>query len=99
MTPLARRPPDLILLVAVFVLLVIGVVMVYSSSFIIGHNEFGDGNYFLVRHLSSVMLGLVVLGLLARMDYRRWQRWALPAVLVSVVLLGVVLVLGVESYG
>jgi cell division protein FtsW len=96
-----RRPPDLLLLVAVLGLLVIGIVMVYSASFIVAHNEFGDENYFLTRHLIWLALGLVGMGFLAGVDYRRWRRWAWPGMLVAVALLVAVLVpgLGVENYG
>ena len=101
MSPDTRRPPDLLLLVSVLVLLVIGIVMVYSSSFIIAHNEFGDDNYFLTRHLFALTAGLVGMGFLAGMDYRRWRRWALPGIVVAVVLLALVLIpgVGVEQYG
>ncbi|MBX5490689.1 MAG: putative lipid II flippase FtsW [Chloroflexi bacterium] len=96
-----RRPPDLVLLIAVLVLLVLGIVMVYSASFIIGHNEFNDGNYFLLRHLTALMVGLVALGLVAGIDYRRWQRWAGVGLVVCLVLLVLVLIPGIgsEVYG
>jgi cell division protein FtsW len=96
-----RRPPDLVLLIAVLVLLVLGIVMVYSASFIIGHNEYGDGSYFLLRHLTALMVGLVGLGLVAGTDYRRWRGWALPALVGCLVLLVVVLVpgIGTEIHG
>jgi cell division protein FtsW len=96
-----RRPPDLLLLVAVLVLLVAGIVMVYSASFIVAHNEFGDGNYFLSRHLIALAVGLVLMGFLAGVDYRRWRPWTLLGVAVAVVALIMVLVpgLGIEQYG
>ncbi|HLH21105.1 MAG TPA: putative lipid II flippase FtsW [Chloroflexota bacterium] len=101
MTESPRRPPDLWLLVAVLLLLVAGIVWVYSSSFIVAHNEFGDDNYFLTRHLIALAGGLVLMGFLAGVDYRRWRRWALMGMVVSVGLLVVVLIpgLGVEVYG
>jgi cell division protein FtsW len=101
MTESPRRPPDLWLLVAVLLLLVAGIVWVYSSSFIVAHNEFGDDNYFLTRHLMSLAVGLVLMGFLAGMDYRRWRRWSLVGAILAVTLLVVVLVpgLGVEVYG
>ncbi len=101
MTGPTRRPPDVLLLVAVLMLLVLGIVMVYSSSFIVAHNEFGDGHYFLTRHLMALALGLVVMGFLAGVDYRRWRPWALPGVAVALILLGLVLIpgIGIEQYG
>ena len=76
MTEGRRTPPDLLLLVAVLGLLVVGIVMVYSASFIIGHNDFGDENYFLTRHLIFLTLGLILMGFLAGVDYQRWRAWA-----------------------
>jgi cell division protein FtsW len=101
MTEGRRTPPDLLLLVAVLGLLVVGIVMVYSASFIIAHNEFGDENYFLTRHLIFLTLGLILMGFLAGVDYQRWRGWAWPGVILAVVLLAVVLVpgLGIENYG
>jgi len=100
-TEARRYPPDLLLLVSVLGLLVIGIVMVYSASFIVAHNDFGDENYFLTRHLIFVTVGLILMGFLAGVDYHRWRRWAWPAIVLAVVLLVVVLLpgLGVETYG
>ena len=46
------------------------------TSFIVAHNEFGDENYFLTRHLIFLTLGLIAMGFLAGVDYERWRRWA-----------------------
>src|SRR5581483_84665 len=100
-TEVRRYPPDLLLLVSVLGLLVVGIVMVYSASFIVAHNDFGDENYFLTRHLVFLTVGLILMGFLAGVDYHRWRRWAWPAMGLSVVLLLLVLVpgIGVEAYG
>jgi cell division protein FtsW len=100
-TEQGRRPPDLPLLVAILLLLVVGIVMVYSASVIVAHNEFNDGNYFLTRHLLSLSVGLVLLAVLGGVDYHYWRRWALVGVLVAIGLLILVLVpgIGVEQYG
>ena len=67
-----RTRPDLLLLVAVLGLLVVGIVMVYSASFIIAHNEFGDENYFLTRHLIFLTPRPDPDGLPGRCRYQRW---------------------------
>src|SRR2546429_358700 len=41
----ARRVPDLLFIAPVGMLLVIGAAMVYSASFVVGHNDFGNDTY------------------------------------------------------
>lgn len=97
----ARRTIDLSFLITVLALVTIGVGMVYSASFVVGHNDFGDGTYFLTRHLVWLAIGLVVLLVTARLDYHLWQRVATPLYVVSVALLALVLIpgLGNSTYG
>ena len=96
-----RRHVDLTLLGAVTILLVIGAAMVFSASFVVAHNEFGDDMYFFSRHLLYVTVGLVAMGITARSDYHWWQRIALPLFVITLVLLFLVLIpgLGSTSYG
>jgi cell division protein FtsW len=91
----------MVLLLAVFVLVAIGIGMVFSASFVTAHKYFGDGTYFLIRHIVWVVLGLVALVVAARMDYHLWQRFATPFYFATVVLLALVLVpgLGTTTYG
>jgi cell division protein FtsW len=96
----ARGRMDMVVLVPVVVLLVIGAGMVFSASFVVAHNEFGDDTYFLVRHLVWIGLGLGALTFTSRIDYHRWQRWSAPFYAVSLVLLVVVLTpIGSSQYG
>lgn len=106
MTEQTRRPapthrPDYVLLGATVALLVISTLMVYSSSFVIAHNEFGDDLYFLTRHVAALGLGLGCLAVLARVDYRFWRNWSLVLLALSVGLLVLVLIpgVGLASYG
>ena len=54
----ARHAPDYPLLTAVAMLLIIGLVTVYSASFALGFVQFGDANYFVKRQA----VGAVVSG-------------------------------------
>lgn len=95
------RRVDLGLLLAVLLLVAIGVEMVFSASFVVAHNEFGDGTYFLIRHLVWIALGLVGMVLAARIDYRFLPHLALPLYAACLVLLALVLApgLGELKYG
>jgi cell division protein FtsW len=96
-----RRNIDMTLLLVVLLLVAIGIGMVFSASFVTAHKYFGDGTYFLVRHIAWVAIGLVVLLVIARLDYHLWQRIATPLYVVTVVLLALVMVpgLGTSTYG
>jgi cell division protein FtsW len=98
---LEPRRPDYLLLASTIALLVLGTMMVYSSSFVIGHNEFSDGAYFLIRHIMWIGIGSIGLLLALRIDYRRWRSLSLPIMFVCMGLLVLVLVpgIGTTSYG
>jgi cell division protein FtsW len=96
-----RRKIDITLLASVMALLVIGAAMVYSASFVVAHNEFGDDMYFFGRHLVYAAIGLVAMGITARADYHLWQRLAFPLFALSLLLLLLVLLpaFGTTTYG
>jgi cell division protein FtsW len=95
------RRVDLWLLFAILFLLALGVEMVFSASFVIAHNEFGDGTYFLVRHLIWIAVGLVAMASAALFDYHRLPRYSVVLYGGSLILLALVLVpgLGQITYG
>lgn len=89
------RTPELTMLVSVTaVLVVIGLVMVLSASFVTAIRQTGSGWYYFERQVLWVALGTVALVLCARLDYRVW-RTAGPLLLVAAaLLLGAVLFSG-----
>jgi cell division protein FtsW len=80
-------------LIAVFNLL--GLVMVMSASSVVALDEYGSSWYFVLRQAAWAGAGVVVLVIIARIDYHRWRRFAGPSLLASLVLLAVVFVPGV----
>lgn len=95
--------PDYVLLAVIAVLLIVGVDMVYSASFVIAHNspQYRSDTYFLVRQLLWVGMGLVVMLALMRIDYHHWRRLSVPALAIILILLVVVLLtrFGHSAYG
>jgi cell division protein FtsW len=88
------------LLVLPLLLTALGVVMVYSSSAILGITRYQDPNYFLVRQIVRAALGVLVLFLCARkVDLRRLEGLAPGLFLTGLALLCVVVVLGHVSNG
>ena len=76
-------------------LLVIGVVMIYSASAVLASRQYGDSLFFFKRQMLWAAFGLVVLAAASRVPYEFWNRMALPLVLGTVILLGLVLIPGV----
>jgi cell division protein FtsW len=89
------------LMVACAMLVIMGLLAVYTSSFAVGYHEFGDTNYFVARQAVFALLGVGALVLFMRMDYNRLRAWSVPmlflalAGLIAVLLPGV----GVERNG
>lgn len=94
-------PPDYLLLVAAAMLIIAGMLAVYSSSFAVGYHEFGNTNYFVTRQAIFALIGVAAMVFFMRMDYNHLRVLSLPMVLLA--LLGLILVLvpgiGVERNG
>jgi len=82
-----RHNPDYALLAAVVALVIFGIVMVYSASYVIAYDAWDDPHYFFVRQMIWVGLGGGLLFVAARVPYHCWARWAVPGLLVAVALL------------
>jgi cell division protein FtsW len=80
---------------------VLGLIMVYSSSFALGQVEFGDANYFVVRQAMWAAMGIGMLVILMRFDYRRFRSISPLLMLGTIVMLVAVLVpgFGIERNG
>ena len=96
-----RRMPaevDLTLLWSGLILLLIGMVMVYSASIAIAEAGRFSGNhptFFLVRHGVFLAIGLVAAGFAFQVPLSTWQNWAPWLFVAGFVLLALVLIPGV----
>src|SRR3990170_4772945 len=87
------------LLVILSVLILIGTIMIYSSSFIIAEKKYMDGYYFLRNHILHLLLGIPLLFFVRRIDYQIYQKLIYPIFIINIILLIVVLQIGVEIRG
>ena len=83
--------PDWVLVGAVLALTAIGLVFVYSSSFALSLQLYGDTRFFITRQLIGATVGLAAFAGFAALDYRILRRAAVPLVMLA--LLGLVMVL------
>ncbi|NLA46410.1 MAG: putative lipid II flippase FtsW [Firmicutes bacterium] len=85
-----RHDPDYALVLVTFLLLGIGLVMVFSASYIIAEEGQGDPYYFLRRQALWVVLGLAAMYLASRVSYWKLRRLSLFMLLLSFLLLALV---------
>lgn len=98
--PLLRRvlrALDLPLLIVTGALLTIGLMMVYSSTLDWSYRLYGDVDAILKQQLRNAIIGGAAMFILAFMDYRRWRRWIIPALILTCALLVMVLFYGNET--
>lgn len=89
---LMRGGFDLPLFVLVMVILMLGLVMMFSASYADGYyNHHGDGFYYIKRQGLWAALGLVVMYIVSQFDYHRLRKFVLPVMVITYLLLGVVL--------
>jgi cell division protein FtsW len=92
----AKRPRTFALLLAVIAVLnLLGLVMVLSASSVSALDTYGSSWYIAMRQGIWLLVGTVMCVIVMKVDYHRWRRWSLPALAVTAVLLGLVLVPGV----
>lgn len=82
-----------------FVLLILGTINVFSSSFILAELMYGSPYHFLIRHGINIAVGIVAFIICFRCDYHIWRRY-MPFILIfTLIALVIVLVRGVEVNG
>lgn len=94
----AAKGADLQFLVAVYILLAFGLLMVLSASSPIAYASQSTNNdsfYYFKKQLLWAVFGSVGMLITANYDYRKLKQWAFPALVMSVLLLILVLVPGI----
>lgn len=90
---------DYLLIIAVAALIIVGLMMVYSTTFYLGYQLYNQPTYFFVRQLIWVALGVGALVIIARIEYHTWLRYSIPMMAGTLFLLGIVLLFGSEKFG
>lgn len=76
------------------VLLILGTINVFSSSFIFAEAEFDTPYFFLKRHVINVFIGLIAFGVCLHFDYHVWRRWIVVVLGFTIIALIAVLIVG-----
>ena len=76
------------------VLVILGTINVFSSSFIFAEAEFDTPYFFLKRHALNVFIGLIAFGVCLHFDYHVWRRWIVVVLGLTILALIAVLIVG-----
>jgi cell division protein FtsW len=90
---------DYVLLVLVAALLGFGLVMLFSASYSVAYAWRDNPLYYFSRQLLWSTLGLIALSIMVNINYRAWDRLAIPILGVTLLGLAVLLVIGQPVFG
>lgn len=99
MTQSNNRRYDYTLLAALFLLVIMGLVILYSTSAYNGEVKFHDSFYYLKKQAFATLLGIAGMFVVANMDYHIWKYVAVLGYLTAILLSVAVLFIGDEYNG
>jgi cell division protein FtsW len=91
-----RHKPDYWLVTLVMVLLTIGVIVIFSISPALSAISHVGSNYYVIKQLIAIGLGLVALVVTANVPLHNWRRFAVPLVILASLLTLLAIVLPVN---
>ncbi len=95
--PTKKTTPDFILLIVTFMLLSVGLVMVYSASAVWAEFKFQDAFFFVKRQMLFAGIGIIAMFFIMNVNYWTWRTWAKTILLACFVLLVLVLIPGIGN--
>lgn len=90
---------DYVLVVTVFLLVIVGLVILYSASAYNGRVKFHDSFYYLKKQVFATILGIFCMYIVAGIDYHVWQKVAVHGYLAAIGLSVAVMLWGKEYNG
>lgn len=81
-----KKAVDFTLFLSIMILVFIGIIMVFSSSWPEAMKKFDNGYFFLRKQLISASIGFVVLIILMNFDYRYFKKLAFPIFIMAIII-------------
>lgn len=97
--PNMRFQFDYWLLLAIAGLLVVGMLMVYSTTFDYGIRFKGEATYYIKRQAVAMLLGLAAMVVIMQFDYHLLRRFSVPFLVLTLVALFLLLLFGEAIFG
>ncbi len=91
-----RGLPDLPFLILTVMLVIIGLIMLFSASYPRAYADTGKSAFFFVRQGGFAAAGLVAMWFISRLNYQIWRALSFPILAVSIFLLILVPIFGVK---
>lgn len=92
--------PDKSLISAIFLLLIIGLIVLFSASSVISYQKFGVTYHYAGRQLAYILVSLVIFFIATKINYLWWKKFASFLLFSSIILLVLVFIPGLKSdYG
>jgi len=66
------------LFICLFLLISLGLVILFSASYPLGVERYGDGSIYLRKQIFFLLLGVLAMGFAVKIPYRFWGRISLP---------------------
>ncbi len=86
---------DWSLLIPTIILLIIGYIMIFSTTSLKGLSEYNDSYFFIKRHTVFVILGIILFFIALKIPIDRYKKWALGGYLTITLLLLITLIPGI----
>ena len=87
--------PDFLLFFLTVVLVISGLIMIYSASAILAHDRYGSSYYFFLRQLLWITVGCAGMWVAYKVDLEALRALAIPALFISLFLMAAVCVPGI----
>lgn len=94
-----EKPFDFVLFITILILLTIGIVMVLSASSPWALAKEGDSYYYVRKQAIYAVIGIVLMVIISKIDYKIYAKFAKIAYIGSIILLASVKLLGSSSKG
>lgn len=92
-----KKKIDILLFIAVILLILFGIVMIYSASSIWAEYKFNDSFYYIKRQLIFAVIGIFLMILVSKIDYNLYYKKANVILVSCLILLILVLIPGIGS--
>ena len=80
---MGKHGKERLLIIVTLILVLMGILMVYSASAVLAGRWYGDATFFLKKQLLWVGLGLAIMYLFSRIPYHYWQKITFPLLLLT----------------